>query len=81
VLIKVVVSPFRQFLARNEHEIHTWLLSDGRNKDPENHTIPIHETLRFPIDWLPNTALGVTDDMEVNHPLTMESVFHVLPWL
>ena len=77
VLIKVIVSPFREFSAPNEHEIHTWLLSDERDKHPENHTIPILETLRCTVD-LP---LGTHSAAPVYHRAAPQFILHVLPWL
>lgn len=80
-MIKVLSSPFREYLALHEHEIHTWLLSDGREKDPANHTIPILETLRFTVDYDASATPKITEDTPVYHSLETECLFHVLPWL
>jgi len=76
VLLKVVVSLFRQLSAINEHKVHTWLLSDGRENDPDNHTILILEILRFSVDM--KSASG---SVTVHHPNESRCILHVLPWL
>lgn len=73
VMIKVLSSPFREHLALHEHEIHTWLLSDGRDKDPANHTVRIFETLRLTaIDYDASLIPGVTEDTPVYYSLKTE---------
>ena len=80
-MIKVLSSPFREHLALHEHEIHTWLLSDGRDSDPSNHTIPILDTLRFTLNENTLVVPREMEDTPVYHSLETECLFHVLPWL